>query len=292
MKKILLQSWFTGVLVASFCLAAVLPWLAGADFYMRSLGLRPFHPLFHLLKPSGGIGHLYGIVGSAMILVGVIIYSTRKRVRLFESIGKMKHFLEFHIALCLVGPTLIAYHSTFKLGGIVGVGFWSMMAVVASGFVGRYLWAQIPKGIKGHALSIQELEIENNRLLTLLKQHHNFSPEQTVALDQRIDATMPSTSSSLKTLWAVAKHDLHLFSRRRALSAWLSANGVSPDHVSGCVRIAGRRSILHRRMLFLEQLHRVFQYWHVIHVPFTMILFVIFLVHVATAVLFGYVWGG
>ncbi len=142
MRKISLQSWFACVLVVSFCLAAVLPWLAGADFYERSLAQRPFHPLFHLLKPSGGIGHLYGIAGSVMILAGVIVYSTRKRIRIFEPVGKMKYFLEIHIALCLVGPTLIAYHSTFKLGGIVGVGFWSMMAVVASGFVGRYLWAQ------------------------------------------------------------------------------------------------------------------------------------------------------
>jgi hypothetical protein len=292
MKKILLSSWFSGILIASLCLAAGLPWLVGGDFYMRSLAERPFHALFHLLKPSGRIGHLYGIAGSLLIIVGVIVYSSRKRIRLFDSAGKLKYFLEFHISVCLIGPTLVLYHSSFKLGGIIGIGFWSMMAVVASGFVGRYLWAQIPKGIRGHALSIQELEAENNRLLTLLKEHHDFSPEQTLVLDRMIDATMPSKGSSLKTLWAVAKHDLHLFSGRRALKAWLSANGVSSDHMSACMGIAGRRSILHRRMLFLEQLRRIFQYWHVVHVPFTVVLLAIFLVHVATAILFGYVWGG
>jgi hypothetical protein len=279
-------------MVASFCLAALLPWLAGGDFYVRSLAQRPFHPLFYLLKPSGTIGHLYGIVGSGMILAGVIIYSTRKRVRYFASLGKMTYFLELHIALCLVGPVAVAYHSTFKLGGLVAVGFWSMMAVVASGFVGRYLWVQIPKGIEGHTLSIQELGNENDRLLALLKEHHDFSPEQIVALDRMIDATMPSKISSLRTLWAGVRHEIHLISTRRALSSWLSANGVSPGHVSACVRIAGRRSILHRRILFLEQLQRVFRYWHVIHLPFTAVLLVIFLVHVATAFLFGYMWGG
>ena len=259
---------------------------------MRSLAQRPFHPLFHLLKPSGTIGHLYGIAGSGMILAGVIIYSTRKRVRYFASAGKMTFFLELHIALCLVGPAAVAYHSTFKLGGLVGVGFWIMMAVVASGLVGRYLWVQIPKGIEGHALSIRELESENDHLLALLREHHDFAPGQIVALDRMIDATMPSTSSSLGTLLAGAKHEIHLISTRRALAAWLSASGVSPGHVSDCVRIAVRRSILHRRTLFLEQLQRVFRYWHVIHLPFTMVLFVIFLVHVAASFLFGYMWGG
>ena len=292
MKKLLQRFWFPGVLGASACLAAALPLLAGGDYYLRCLAHSPFHPLFHLLKPSGPVGHFYGIIGSGLILVGVIVYSTRKRVRLFASLGTMKHFLEFHIAVCLVGPILIAYHATFKLGGIVGVGFWSMMAVVISGFIGRYLWVQIPKGIEGQALSIKELETENARLLTLLKEHHEFSPAQTLALDRLIDATMPSRGTSLRALRAVVWHDVRLFFRRRALSAWLSANGVYIDQVSACVSIAGRRSILHRRILFLEQLQSAFQHWHVIHLPFTVVLLIIFLVHVAASVLFGYVWGG
>jgi hypothetical protein len=292
MKKIQSLSWYTGVLIAALCLAAVVPWLVGGDFYMLGLAQRPFHALFHLLKPSGRIGHLYGIAGSLLIIIGVIVYTSRKRLRSFSSIGKLKYFLEFHITVCLVGPLLVLYHSSFKLGGIVGVGFWSMTAVVASGIVGRYLWAQIPKGIRGHALSIQELEAENTRLLALLKEQHEFSAEQTEALDRMIDATVPPRGSALKTLWVVVMHDLHLFSRRRKLSAWLSSNGVSPEHMSACVRIAVRRSVMHRRMLFLEQLRRIFQHWHVVHVPFTVILLVIFLVHVGTAILFGYVWGG
>ncbi len=292
MKKLLQRFWFPGVLVASVCLAAALPWLGGGDYYVRGLAQRPFHPLFHLLKPSGTIGHLYGIVGSTLILVGVIVYSTRKRFRFFASVGTMKHFLEFHIALCLVGPILIAYHATFKLGGIVGVGFWSMMAVVLSGIIGRYLWVQIPKGIEGQALSMKDLETENVRLLSLLKKHHEFSPEQTLALDRLIDATMPSRGGVMKTLRVVLLHDVRLFFRRRALSAWLSANGVTNDQVSACVSIAGRRSVLHRRILFLEQLQSAFRHWHVVHLPFTYILLIIFLVHVAASVLFGYVWGG
>jgi hypothetical protein len=292
MKKHLSRSWFAGMLVVMFCLVAVLPWCAGGGFYMSNLAQRPFHPLFHSLKPSGSVGHLYGIAGSVMILVGVIFYSVRKRMRFFALTGKMKHILQFHIALCLAGPALIAYHSTFKLGGLVGVGFWSMMAVVASGFIGRYIWIQIPKGIEGHALSIRDLEAENTQLLAQLREYHDFSVEQTHALDRMIDATMPLKGSSLETLWAVAKHDVHLLSKRRALSGWLSDNGVSRDHESACVRIVKRRSILHRRILFLEQLHRLFRFWHVIHVPFTLILLIIFVVHVTTAFLFGYVWGG
>jgi len=279
-------------LVVVFCLAVILPWLAGGDFYLRGIAQRPFHPLFHLLKPSGRVGHMYGIVGSVMILAGVVIYSGRKRIRRFADAGKMKVFLQVHTALCLVGPALIVFHATFKTGGLAGIGFWSMMAVVASGFVGRYLWIQIPKGIEGHAIPIGELEYESERLLEHLEEHHQFSPEQIRALDRMIDAAPPSRNSIAGTLRAVVWHDLRYFARRRTLTRWLSANGVTPDHMAECVTIAGRRSVLRRRILFLEQLHRIFRYWHVIHLPFTYILLVTFLVHVAAAFLFGYLWGG
>jgi hypothetical protein len=286
------HSWFAGVLITAFCLAAVIPWIAGRDFYVLSLAQRPFHPLFQVLKPSGRIGHGYGIAGSLVILAGVIAYSARKRFRPLASFGRMNRFLEFHIAAGLVGPTLIVYHATFKLGGLIGVGFWCMAAVVASGFIGRYLWVQIPRGTEGDALSIRELDVENERLLSQMKIHHDFSPRQITALDRLIDFMVPAQDSFLRTVWAVATHDLRIVVRRRELSRWLAVNGVSPGHVSEIRRLAGRRSVLHRRILLREQLHRVFRYWHVIHLPFAAVLLVIFLVHVATAVLFGYTWGG
>jgi hypothetical protein len=51
------------------------------------------------LKPSGSLGHGYGIAGSLMMIFGVSIYMIRKRVRRFFNIGYLKHWLEFHIFL-------------------------------------------------------------------------------------------------------------------------------------------------------------------------------------------------
>jgi hypothetical protein len=271
---------------------AIVLWIGGGGYYALELTRRPFHPLFASLRPGGAVGHLYGIIGTALILAGVFLYVIRKRIRLFARIGKVKHFLQIHIALCLAGPILIVYHTTFKLGGLVSVGFWSMILVVMSGIVGRYLWMQIPRGIEGDALTLVELDVENASLLTLLKAEHEFNQTELGDLDRLLDAVQPAKASTFGTLGELIRHDMRLVLYRRELAAWLASRGVAADHVSTVRRIAVRRSLLHRKIQFLEQLQRLFRYWHVIHMPFTYILLGITIVHVAVAFFFGYGWGG
>ena len=90
----------------------------GFSYYGTSIEERPFRADYDLLKPTGLYGHAYGIIGAAMITLGVVIYSGRKRMRLFANVGKIKYYLEFHIFLCLLGPVLVLFHTTFKFGGL------------------------------------------------------------------------------------------------------------------------------------------------------------------------------
>ena len=129
----------------------------GYQYYTTSLEERFFSPDHTMLKPSGDWGHGFGIIGTLMMIVGVGVYMIRKRYRRFFNVGYLKHWLEFHIFLCSVGPVLVLYHTAFKFGGIVSVSFWSMVLVVLSGVVGRFIYLQIPRSIQGQELSINEL---------------------------------------------------------------------------------------------------------------------------------------
>ena len=113
--------------------------------------------LIPVLKPSGILGHGFGIIGTLMMIVGVAIYMFRKRSRKLFTFGYLKHWLEFHIFLCTVGPILVLYHTSFKFGGIVSVSFWSMVLVVLSGVVGRFIYIQIPRTIQGKEIDINDL---------------------------------------------------------------------------------------------------------------------------------------
>lgn len=151
--------------MAAFVLA-VLIYLAytGYSFYQVELEDRFFHEDYISLKPSGVLGHGYGIVGSLCMVIGVSSYMMRKRVKRMQRWGILKHWLEFHIFLCTLGPILVLFHTSFKFGGLVAISFWSMVAVFLSGIIGRFIYIRIPRTIEGRELTLNEVRKMNTNL--------------------------------------------------------------------------------------------------------------------------------
>jgi len=279
------------LLVGVAVLGSALPLLHGWSYYATPLEERPFHPLYESLKPTGLVGHGYGVVGSLMILVGVALYSSRKRLRVFAGIGKVKYFLEFHIFLCLLGPILVVYHTTFKIGGLVAVSFWSMAAVVLSGLIGRYFYVQIPKGIQGNELSVAEMTAENKKLAEVLTTRFGLDAD----ILRRIDAIAsppkdPARMSMMETINFFLVNDLTRRARLRTVFARLERQGHHHHALRALRATATRRIVLTRRIALLQQFRRIFHYWHVVHLPFSIIMVAILLIHVAVAIAFGYTW--
>jgi hypothetical protein len=162
MNKYLHTTLITIYSVVTLVALAVLIYV-GRSYYSLPIEERFFHPMYEMLKPSGYLGHGFGITGTLLILIGLFSYIARKHIRIFWSWGLLKHWLEFHIFLCTLGTLLVVFHTTFKFGGIVSIGFWSLMIVWLSGLIGRFIYIQIPRTIEGRMLSIQEVQekIEN-----------------------------------------------------------------------------------------------------------------------------------
>ena len=70
----------------------------------------------------------------------------------------MRTWLEVHVFCGVIGPVFITFHTSFKFGGIVSVAYWSMIAVVSSGFMGRYLYNHIPHTLRGLEVGRADLE--------------------------------------------------------------------------------------------------------------------------------------
>jgi hypothetical protein len=174
------------ILALIILITLIYPLYSGFYYYQTSLEERFFHDDHQLFKPSGVIGHGLGIIGSLMMIIGVSNYMLRKRLRRLSRTGLLKHWLEFHIFLCTIGPIMVLYHTSFKFGGIVAVSFWSMVAVFISGIIGRFIYIMIPRTIEGRELSLNEvrnmegdhykdaisLERRTKRLATLQKIFH------------------------------------------------------------------------------------------------------------------------
>jgi len=138
------HSLYIGFFVVVTISAVALISFEGYSYYNTPLNERFFSSEHPVLRPSGQLGHGFGIIGSMMMVAGVLIYMLRKRVKSFMRIGLLKHWLELHIFLCTLGPILVLFHTAFKFGGIVSVSFWSMVIVFLSGIVGRFIYVRIP----------------------------------------------------------------------------------------------------------------------------------------------------
>jgi len=278
-------------LLAAGLLSTVVIGIHGAGYYATPLEDRPFHPQYSSLKPTGLLGQGYGIIGTLMITTGVILYTSRKRWRAMANLGRIRSWLEFHIFLCLLGPLLVVYHTTFKIGGLVAVSFWSMAAVVLSGVIGRYFYVQIPKGIHGNELSSQELVKENDKIAEALRRQFGLDADLLKLID---DAALPSRPVAEMGLMEVISFfiltDLTRRSRLRALFEKLQRRGLKGQMISRIRVMASRRITLTRRIAFLQQFKRIFHYWHVVHLPFSIVMFVILSIHVGVAIAFGYTW--
>ena len=107
--------------------------------------------------PEEGLGYWLGLTGGVMMLLGMA-YTAFKYVAVLRTRTVMKHWLSIHIWLGILGPILVMIHSTFHLGSINGgIAFITMMLVVISGIMGRYLYSKTHYGLGGRKARVKDL---------------------------------------------------------------------------------------------------------------------------------------
>jgi hypothetical protein len=265
--------------------AFVLVGLDGWGYYRAPATLRSYMTAHRLLRPSGLAGHLFGVAGLVFMLVPVV-YSLRKKIPRLRNVGTMKTWLEIHIFCGIVGPVFVTFHTSFKFNGIVSVAYWSMVAVVLSGFVGRYLYVRIPRSLRGIELTRAELDARADELSRQLASA--ALPEPVLAriaeFEQR---AVPSADDSLG-LSGLLTGDRR---NRRALVALrgeIERGGVSPDLLRELEQLIAERANLLRQAAYLRKTKPLFDAWHVFHMPLVYVMFAIVVAHAAVTMYMGY----
>lgn len=267
--------------VISFLVIAYVIYKYGS-FYLLDITERPRHPDYKLLKPGGFLSHGLGILGSNMMML-LLLYSIRKRTRIFGKIGAIKRWLDIHIFLGTVGPLFVILHSTLKLNGIVSISFWSMVLVALSGFFGRYLYIQIPRSIRGQELSKEEILLHRKRMEEKLAESYKIDKNE---LDQLEKAVAGSVKRSLiGMIFADIFRFLRLFSIERQL---MRRKKIPKKNIKELMKLLTQIALLDRRIGLLSRVHKLFHAWHVFHKPFAVIMYLIMFIHIGIAWWLGY----
>ena len=267
---------------------ALPPLISGWGYYMTPYVQRIHHTGYDLYKPSGFIGHGLGILGSLMIIVGVTTYSLRKRFRSLSKLGKLRNWLSFHIFLCSLGPFLVILHTSFRLTGIIAIAFWSMIIVVASGVFGRYVYVRIPKTPDGHFLNVHQLHEQRSQLIQTFSQvvpgHENVLQAMNIQMEvPRI--IRPSQALT----WAFSQDVLRFRSNHKWETLASEYNLTDEQTHAGAQMVKGLQRNA-QQIALLQPFQKMFTYWHVMHIPLAMVMFVILIIHIAVAIAFGYTW--
>lgn len=234
---------------------------------------------------ESGVGYYLGIAGALAMLL-LLAYPLRKHAAFMRRAGPVAFWFRTHMALGLIGPTLILYHANFSVGSLnSNVALISMLIVAGSGLVGRYIYAKIHKGLYGVRAEMKVLAAE--------------ALEFRKSLDADIDAPLAARFDRVERA-AFAEPDGMFSAAGKAFAVTASARAlrrvIRGRLRKGLRRARGndkaRREILdhvefsNRYFRRIEQAaelgfyERLFAAWHVLHLPLFILLILTAIIHV------------
>lgn len=248
--------------------------LAGLSVYAGWLGRDQRN-----INAEYGLGYALGIVGGTLMLV-LLLYSVRKRVRALARLGETRHWFRIHMILGVVGPVLILYHCNFELGDLNSkVALYCTLLVAGSGLLGRYLYAGIHHGLYGRKASLRELTGSLEASLAATRAHDLFHGirARLAALDQRVLEPPVTLAESLLRQYSLAWETRRLYPQLLAEARQvLAAEGRKSDIIrqqaprleATLRRYLASHLAQARQVARFNLLERLFALWHIVHVPF------------------------
>ena len=111
-------------------------------------------------EPGVGLGYNLGLAGGLMMLT-LLMYSFRKHIKFMQGLGKLKYWFRVHMILGVLGPILVIFHTTFRLGSMnASIAFYCMVIVASSGLIGKFAYTRIHRGLYGSRNSLKDAREE------------------------------------------------------------------------------------------------------------------------------------
>ncbi|MCB0421275.1 MAG: hypothetical protein KDD61_09775 [Bdellovibrionales bacterium] len=257
---------------------SVLQYLKNNVPYFASLNLST--------EPGRAISYFLGWAGLG--IMGLTnIYLLRKRMFVLSKIGKLPNWLNFHIFCGLLGPTLIIFHTNFKVGGLVAISFWSMMTVAGSGVIGRYFYVQVIRKKGSIVEKISRIETHLEKMIEDSAIDNKGAAMERVKMIAYKFSGTPLKDGEFEQVYGL--FDLFVIF---VVSIYgdIKSFFLTPKTISGLPEssrsILGAYAMALREKNYYQPFQTLLGYWHSFHVPFTVIMYVVALIHVVVALLF------
>ena len=243
-------------------------------------------------KPGGNPSYWIGVAGVTLISL-LFSYPLRKHARFMRRLGPVKKWFWLHMTMGILGPWLILVHSTFRIGSLnARVALYSMVVVVVSGVIGRFIYTRVHRGLDGERTTLRELQQRAGFVESAARSRLHFAPEveaALVAFEQRELDARPGWATYLRQVtllpcqqWLAHRRCVHAL--RKPLRAHAKERHWSRTELivrkRQCAKLVGRYLDSVVSVAQYTAYERVFALWHMAHLPFVYLLIVSAVVHV------------
>lgn len=245
-----------------------------------------------LYTPGSDLGYYMGLVG-AILMAFLLLYPLRKYAHFLRRAFGMRLWFKLHIFLGILGPLLVIYHSTLKLNSFnASVAFYSMLLVVGSGIVGRFIYTKVHHGLSGRQVTLRDRQEQLGLAGESLKSKFNFAPR----VEQRLkrleayatDETRPGLLGVRRffgiivrghyAYWRSMREVDRILSRAAVKLSWSRQERIRRTQFAGRMIKEYLREL--RELAHFRTYERLFSLWHLLHVPFAIMLVLSAIAHI------------
>ena len=245
-----------------------------------------------LFESGDDFSYWIAVFGGSMMLV-LFAYPLRKHFKFMRGLGKVKWWFWFHLTMGVVGPWLILVHSTFRIGSLnAGVALYSMVIVVLSGVIGRFIHVRVHRGLDGEKTSLRELRARAGMIEGSMRSRLHFAPqveERLLAFEQHELRSRPGWLTYLRQVSLLPVQQWVTYAQcvlalRAPLRQRAQRHAWTAQELKRRERRA--RSLVDRYLVSVVRVaqyaafERLFALWHVAHLPFVYLLVISAVVHV------------
>jgi hypothetical protein len=242
--------------------------------------------------PRSNFGFYLGAVGSVMMLL-MLAYPLRKHVGFMHRWGALKNWFRIHMIMGVVGPTLVLFHSTFQLRSInATVALFSMLGVVISGIIGRFVYTKIHYGLYGRRATLEKIQAAFACHSGDAKSRLHFAPRveqwlqsferDSMQLDRSFTSHLfsPMTIGLKRHIWAFrCARELRRIMKTERHPEFRGGASEAIQLVSSYLREC-------QRVAQFGTYERFFSLWHMLHVPLIYILAACTIFHIVAAYMY------
>src|SRR4030067_879534 len=142
-----------------------------------------------------------------------------------------------------------------------------MLAVALSGILGRYLYLQIPRNIRGHELTLEEIRQFDK---SLAEQLEKYQVDKAILekMEAGLEKEVAIHKSTIPFFITIFKNDFKRWIYRKELKSQLIDSGFPRKNLRPVMTLIKLKMKTSRRIIVLHKVQQIFHYWHTIHTPF------------------------